>query len=446
METQEFIVQATHHSQQTIICSLADKLLRNLPIPVVFFYRESVDQKTLIDSLKKVLGDFPIFAGTLKVKGDDLLLDCNNRGVLFAIAKEEGTVDDLLGELPTIEKKRLVHTIDPKQTVASQGPLMTIKVTYFACGGMVLGICWHHSVGDMHTFMYFMEAWSKTVSQADYAMPLIVESRDGYLQENLKDNHNTTPGVRYLKLKDLLELLFYMATKARDKVSLRFYFSDAELESMRQDFIKKSGENLSKNDVLCAHVFSIISDLDDYKKPRYLARAINYRSKMNLPDNIMGNFVSSINTFVHKELEPFQLAKQLRNSINSFEQVHADFFSTKRYIEAQAGSKKIDRFVGKSIDPVKRNLLMTSWANFGIFDVAFGELKPFYFSSFGDYPFPWISSLAEGFSGNGLIYSALLPTKLAKKLVQENTLQRIHNYRDPQESLPELAEKLAWLL
>lgn len=154
MEAQEFVVQATYHSQQTIICSLADKLLRNLPIPVVFFYRESVDQKTLIDSLKKVLGDFSIFAGSLKVKGDDLLLDCNNRGVLFAIAKENCTVDDLLSELPTIEKQRLVHTIDPKQTIASQGPLMTIKVTYFACGGiaghLLASLGWRHAY--LHAF------------------------------------------------------------------------------------------------------------------------------------------------------------------------------------------------------------------------------------------------------------------------------------------------------
>lgn len=294
--------------------------------------------------------------------------------------------------------------------------------------------------------MHFMQAWCKTVSQVNYALPLIVESRDRYLQENLKDNQNTTPGVRYLTLKDLIKLLFYMATKARDKVSLRFYFSNTELENMRRDFASKAGGALSKNDALCAHLFSIITDLDDYKKPRYLARAINYRSRMRLSNNLMGNFVSSINTFVHKGAEPFQLAKQLRDSVNSFEQIHADFFSTKRYIEGKAGVKSIDRFIGKSLDPTKRNLLITSWVNFGVYNITIGESKPFYFSSFGDYPFPWISSLTEGFSGSGLIYSALLPAKLAKKLVQENTLQRIHSYRDPQEALPELAEKLAWIL
>ena len=107
--------------------------------------------------------------------------------------------------------------------------------------------------------------------------------------------------------------------------------------------------------------------------------------------------------------------------------------------------KKIDRFVATGIDPVKRSLLITSWANFGVYDVTFGDSKPFYFTPLGDYPFPWLSSITEGFSNEGLIYSALLPSKLTKKLKLEDNLKKIHKYRDQKDEMPELAGKLGWL-
>ena len=87
-------------------------------------------------------------------------------------------------------------------------------------------------------------------------------------------------------------------------------------------------------------------------------------------------------------------------------------------------------------------MLVTNWVNFGVYNIIFGEAKPFFFSSFGDYPFPWLSSITEGFSNNGLVYSVLLPTKLAKKLMQNDSFRKIHKYRDQIEVMPELVGKL----
>ena len=64
----------------------------------------------------------------------------------------------------------------------------------------------------------------------------------------------------------MLRLTLYMLTTARKKTSIKICFSDSELENMKQVFLEKTGQALSKNDVLCAHMFSIITDLDDYGK------------------------------------------------------------------------------------------------------------------------------------------------------------------------------------
>lgn len=360
MKAEAFLVQANNHVQQVITCSITDRLVKNLPVSVVFFYRKSIARNTLIDSLKEVLSDFPIFAGTLKNINNNLCIDCNNQGILFSITKEDATVNQILEELPRIEKKRLVNIINAKKVVSSQSPIMTIKLTYFVCGGMALGISWHHSIGDMHTFMQLMIAWSNSVNNQGYVLPLIVRERDEYLQANLEKSNNTTPSVRYLNAKELLKLVFYMLWRARNKLGLRFYFSENELSNMKQDFTEKTGQILSKNDVLCAHLFRIISELDGYNKKRYLSVVINYRNRIKLPQNILGNFVSTTNILTSQLVDPFQLAQELRASVDNFQRLHTNFWATKEYIEEKGGSKKMNRFVDLSIDPLNRTLLIST--------------------------------------------------------------------------------------
>ncbi len=442
MKSETFLVQANNHTQQLITCATVDRLVKNFPVSVVFFYRKSIHHNILIDALKKVLSDFPIFAGTLKNIDGNLYIDCNNKGVLFSVTKEDCTLNQILNELPIIEKKRLVDIINPKKVISDQSPIITIKIKNFTCGGMSIGVCWHHSIGDMHTFMCFMKAWSNTVNKEEYVLPLIVRERDKYLEANLEKDENLTPGVRYLKTIKLLKLFFYMLLPAQNKLSFGFYFSEKELKNMREEFSAKTGQKLSRNDVLCAHIFSIIAELDAYNKKRYLSIAVNYRARTKLPQNILGNFVSSINILTNQRVDPFQLAKDLRASVDNFQRLHMNFFSTKKYIEQNGGIKQIDRFVPTSIDPLKRTLLVTNWTNFGVYELTFGDSELFYFTPFGDAPLPWLSVIVEGFSNNGLVYYAALPSKLAKKLMQKNNLSKIHKYREQKEIIPEQIGKL----
>ena len=144
-------------------------------------------------------------------------------------------------------------------------------------------------------------------------------------------------------------------------------------------------------------------------------------------------------------LEPFQISQSLKESIDNFSNLHLDFFSTKEYIEQNGGMKQNARFISTTIDPLKRTLLITNWSNFGVYDIVFGDSKPFYFSYFGNSPFPWLSSIVEGFSNQGLIYSVWLPKELAKKIMEESNLNKMHQYRDREEVLSESINKLEWL-
>jgi shikimate O-hydroxycinnamoyltransferase len=446
MKSETWLVQANIHTPQVIACGIADQLLKNIVVSVVFFYRTCTPHEVLRDALKTVLNDFQIFAGTLTADNGKLFIDCNNTGVLFSINTDNRTLEQVLHDLPRIKSKELVDMINPKKAIIHHCPVMTIKLTYLACGGMLLGVCWHHSIGDMQTFMCLMQAWSQTVNKDEPTLPLIVSDRDAYLQRNLKDNKNTTPGVRYLNTRELLLLLFYLLVCGRNKSELRFYFSRNELRNMKQEFSAKTQRKLSKNDVLCAHVFSMISAVDAYQKPRMLSIAVNFRYKAQLPSNLLGNFVSSMNILTNPTVDPVQCANELRTSIDNFQRLHLDFFSTRAYIQQNGGLPKIERFLAKFIDPVNRTLLITNWCNFGVYDVIFGEAKPCYFAPVIDSPIPWLSIISDGFSNNGLVYTVPLPNPLAKKLMQEENLKKMHQYRDQNEVLPEWVEKLGWVL
>ena len=427
------LVQAEQTTSQVVTCSITDRLLERFSISVVFFYREELSPKLLITSLRKVLVDFSIFSGRLKIVDDNLLIDCNNQGVQFSLCFESCSLVRALKELSQTNLRNLIDPLIAKDVLAGQSPLLTIRLTQFDCGGTALGICWHHSIGDMHTFMHFMKAWSAATNREHYDAPLVIEHRNAYLQERIAKDESVPPNVKYLRLSEMLRLTLYMLTTARKKTSIKICFSDSELENMKQVFLEKTGQALSKNDVLCAHMFSIITDLDDYEKDRFLAIAIDYRSRLGLSQNLLGNMFDSINVLLPQRASPFEAARAIRAGVNNLETNHLSIMSTYQYVQDHGGPKQIQRFLSKSIDPIRRSIAVTNWSKFGVYDIRFLGAKPLYFTSVDDFPVPWICTIMAGFSNRGLIYSAHLPTELVQKFKQPNNLKKLHQYRDSHE-------------
>ncbi|MBE9063717.1 acyltransferase [cf. Phormidesmis sp. LEGE 11477] len=430
------LIQADQEISQIITCSTTDRLVEQVPVSVIFFYKEKLSPEPLMAALRKVLADFPMFSGRLKIESNNLLIDCNNSGVQFTLCFNKCSLTHALDDLSQIKLRRLVDFIIADDALKNQSPLLTVRLTQFSCGGTALGICWHHSIGDMHAFMCFMRAWSAATNGKQYDLPLVIEDRKAYLQEHIIRNESASPSVRYLTIVEMLRLTLYRLTTARKKSAIRIYFSDSEIENMKQAFSEKTGQRLSKNDVLCAHVFSLITDLDDYNKNRYLSIAIDYRDRLGLPQNILGNMIDFINVSLPQSASSFEAAQATRESVNGFKTDRISVLATHQYIEDNGGAKKIHRFINKGIDPIRRSLMVTNWSKFGVYDVSFLKAKPLYFTAVSDFPFPWLCAITNGLSNQGLIFSAYLPTKLVRKLNQPNNLQKLHQYRDSNETLP----------
>ena len=444
MNTQ-FLVTAKKHAPILIKCSVADKLLSMIPVPVVFFYRQEIPINQLVEALSQVLNDFPVFSGVIDQINGELHINCNNQGVLFSATKNNKRLDDILISLPTLKAKHLVDLVKPKKAKSKKTPIFTVKVTRFACGGMAIGACWHHSLGDMHTFMYLMRAWSDTMNYLEYDKPLIIEDREHYSESRIEDNHCDDPGLRYLEGKEIIKYMFYMMFRARNKREIKFYFSENELRNMCRAYSEKAGIKLTGNDCLCSHLFDIINEIDVFTPERMLSIAVEFRRRTHFPRELLGNYITTLRFNGKQNPDSGTLAKNIRKSVNDF-QNHFDYFASKKYLVQHSHGNQLDRFIAKAIDPLKRALVITNWSNFGVYDVSFNGAKPCFFTPLGEFPFPWLTFISEGPENQGLVYSANLPNPLCDKLVQKDNVQRVHQYQDPNEIPPESISQLKWLL
>lgn len=431
---------------RTVICSTIDQLFKGMAVPVTFFYEEHLNISVLRESLETVLADFSIFAGRLKAVDHKLLLECNNAGVQFSHQTLNGSTAQMLKEIPTVDWQQFVDMIDPKRAIARQEPLLTVKVSHFTAGGTALGLCWHHALGDMHTFMQLMKAWSAAANGLSYEPPIAIEDRNVYIESQVADNGNNTPTIRYLDTRSLIGLMSYMLFRARRKTFARFYFSEDELNNMKQTLSQKAGQKLSRNDALCAHLCSWTAEFTPDWSGRYFGMPINCRVKTQLSKQALGNFIEVAMIRVDEGIQTHLLAKKIRHVVSNFESQYVSYFANLACIEKQ-GKEKISRFISRGVDPVNKTLTITNWTRFGVYDIIFSGSKPVYFtpSPTGGSSPPWLALIVEGFSQQGLLYSAGLPSKTMKRLMRPDALQKLHQYRSAEKSLSPLAQ-LPWVL
>jgi hypothetical protein len=294
----------------------------------------------------------------------------------------------------------------------------------------------------MHTFMRLMQAWSQTVAGLPYDKPLVVEDRVEYLARTLADTSRARPGLRYLGAGDMARMVLYMATKARAQRTLLFYFGPEELEQLRASLQSECSERLSTNDALCAHMFSLIAERDPQVRQRDLSLAINYRKRVGLPEQLLGNMITSINCASEPSKPPAQIARDLRRALDCFADEHMDYRSNVRFIDSHGGTAKIARFLMQGVDPIKGTLLITSWSKFGVYDVRFGGEPPAYFTTSGEVPFPWLCSISEGFHNRGAIFVAPLPPIVADRLTSAEGAKQVHRLRPNDIELPALAKAM----
>ncbi|KAJ6731709.1 TRICHOTHECENE 3-O-ACETYLTRANSFERASE [Salix purpurea] len=133
-------------------------------VPVLILYRPNgsanfFEVEVLKEALSKVLVSFYPVAGRLARDANGRVeINCNGEGVLFVEAETDSAMDDFVDLKRSDELPQLIPTVDYSDI--SSYPLLVLQVTRFRCGGVCLGVGWHHILADGTGCLYFINTWS----------------------------------------------------------------------------------------------------------------------------------------------------------------------------------------------------------------------------------------------------------------------------------------------
>ncbi|XVF65889.1 hypothetical protein PTKIN_Ptkin09bG0287300 [Pterospermum kingtungense] len=146
-----------------------DLVMNRYHVPTVYYYKpingcsNFFDREKLKEALSKILVPFYPIAGRLGFDENGRLeIVCNAQGVLFIEAETSSAVDQFVGDFSDkSEAFRLVPMVDYSGGISSY-PLLVLQVTTFKCGGLCLGVGFHHALADGTLALRFINSWADT--------------------------------------------------------------------------------------------------------------------------------------------------------------------------------------------------------------------------------------------------------------------------------------------
>lgn len=174
----------------------------------------------------------------------------------------------------------------------------------------------------------------------------------------------------------------------------------------------------------------MISACDVKPRNRRLSIAVDFRRRAQLPSNVLGNMVTTIETDCPWGSPANRVAADLRAELDQFEDKYLNHRANLRYVESHGGVANVARFIPTAIDPFAGSLLVSSARGSGIYDIDFGGRPPSHYITANTAPLPWLGVMHEGFGNQGLIVELDLPNAVAARILAKAGRDMLHRYRD----------------
>ena len=154
-----------HHKKLKL--SYIDRLFSPLYVPLIFYYKADESSgltasnhlqisQQLKHCLLQALVSFYPLAGRLK---SNTLVECNDEGVEFVEARVHAHLEDSL-----YMDDQLKHFLPSSCTKYHSGkrprPVLVVQITFFDCGGLVVGAGFSHAITDLASAMVFLHSWA----------------------------------------------------------------------------------------------------------------------------------------------------------------------------------------------------------------------------------------------------------------------------------------------
>lgn len=421
-------VRAGRATGMTVRCSLTDTMVAEVPVSVVFCYERAIDEDRLAKGLGSALDAVPVFAGRVDRDGDRLVITCDDSGVRMTFQDVDDTFADVVSRV-TLPGSGLV---DPVNVAGGDDQLLRVRVSRLADGGMAIGCSWHHAVGDMRSFMALMRAWSNAVAGVPLSDVLIVRDRDAYLDAVLPPTDCGRPGFRLAGEGEVEGVRRLVEASALANRTVQIYFTATEVEGMRAAYGAEVGRRLSTNDVLCAHVVTAVGRLAGDAEGRGLVVPVDLRRYLGLPDGVVGNLVGDIVLRCEPGVSAALVAGEVRAAVDDYLVAHLNVRANREFLASVGGG---DCFpIG--FDPGRGTVSVTDWRRFGAYDVVFDGCRPTFVSSAPQVLLPWVCWLIDGYAGDGILCTAVVPAKVAGRLRGAGGQAVLHGFRGVGEGLP----------
>nr|GMD36981.1 vinorine synthase-like [Ipomoea batatas] len=372
---------------KTLKLSFLDQISPPVFIPLIFFFHNHGEDdhgrssQKLKQSLSKVLSLFYPLAGRLK--GNDFI-DCSDDGALWLEARVHGFLKDVV-ENPLMEELEKFLPVEPYNNGDDGGLILAVQINYFLDGGIAVGVCMSHKIGDGLSLVNFVNAWA-------------VAAREGHVAGMSPPDFELPPSLFPPTTADLSGSGFSPSVgMTREKiVTRRVVFSKEKLAALKKSAAARVSDP-TRVEALSAFLWSAAVRKKP-QNPSAAVHAVNLRSRMDppLPDVTFGNLWRPAIAVTSPETTQDDLVSQLRTSIRKINAGHAKSLQNcNLYLENL--HKAQEMFCKGETEFCS----FSSWCRFPIYEVDFGWGRPVWACT-TTFPYKNVIILMSTKSGDGI--------------------------------------------
>ncbi|KAL1531701.1 shikimate O-hydroxycinnamoyltransferase [Salvia divinorum] len=371
--------------------SFFDQMQPPIYIPLIFLYENNQSSqqqeisKRLRQSLSEILAIFYPIAGTVVQNSH---VDCDDAGAEFVEARVHAPLSHIT-ENPNFEK--LVKQLSATAAGAVAARNLSVKASFFECGGFAVGVSLSHKLADGASAAAFARAWADTCR--------------GEASGIIHPSHGQT----HLSVHPSFDMALHFPPSPRpslhpgvpsEKIATRRLVFDKEkvekirkLEASRSE-VKDPTRVEAVSALLWRSFIAAHKESGTGTASFPAVHAVNLRPRAGLPDRAFGNCIVFVAAALSlDEGEDGDAVSRLRAAIRG---VGEDF------VNGAVKDEKLLRMMDESGDALREpgSCVFSSWVRFGLYEVDFGWGKPARVFSV----FPYLNAvlLVESPAGDGI--------------------------------------------
>ncbi|KAK8655516.1 hypothetical protein V6N13_108091 [Hibiscus sabdariffa] len=308
-------------------------------------------------SVSQALTHFYPLAGRIR---NNSFVDCNDEGIPFKEARVKCRLSDFLHDPVPEEANKLF----PFPLVDAVELPMGIQFNTFDCGGIGVGLCISHKIGDALSYFTFLNTWA-AVARGDKKKIVLPEfvSAKLFPPLNVSVPEPTSGPTNEKKI----------GTK-------RVVFTSSKIEEIREKYAAENEIRPSRIEALSAFIWRrFIASTKEKPSPNVILHTVNLRTRFDpaLPAQCFGNMFHLTRTVpcMDKEKDDVcnNLVSQMRDSIRKIDREYVR--------KLQAGEDLSEGAENSTSKGETIPFIFTSLCRFPLYEADFGWGKPVWVSS-----------------------------------------------------------------